>query len=81
MTTATITWRPATDPPSGDDEVLIVVDGLVWLGWYAPDLGWRNSGAVQLKNVTWWASLPSPPGPTMAVAEVAPGVRQYRMKE
>lgn len=62
MTTETLTWRPASQPPDDDTTVLISISGgsePVWLGYLRADGTWRQADSTGIDGVVVaWADLP-----------------------
>ena len=60
MTTETITWHPATEPPDDDQTVMIHstrMDPPVWVG-YTSAGQWFTTEGSSVRDVTHWAEMP-----------------------
>jgi len=57
------TWRPADNPPTeGQAVVMALADGQPWTGYIADDGSWRYiSGDPVTEPVTHWLNLPAMP--------------------
>lgn len=61
--TELITWRPASEPPDDNREVLAIVPGYVAdIGYYKNGIWFMCESGYQTDTVTHWAELPK--GPT-----------------
>ena len=60
MTTATITWRPASEPPDTDRTVLIATGLREVASGYLDDR-WRDVTGYPIDNVQYWAEMPAHP--------------------
>ena len=62
MTTETITWHPASQPPDDDTTVMISISGgsePVWLGYLRADGAWRQADSTGIDGVVVaWADVP-----------------------
>ena len=62
MTTETLTWRPASDPPDRETMVLISISGgyrPVWLGYLGRDGAWWYASGCGIDGVVVaWSQLP-----------------------